>query len=107
LLKFVLQSTYFKKFVTDAFGLPTAVAILNEGDKNFFQWNSAVIYHCILISLAVGTLGQCYKTFYHGNLLPLRGFAIILCYKTLIKQNRMAVNNPDKKFYNTSPRCQA
>ncbi len=28
--------------------------------------------------------GQCYKTFYHGNLLPFHGKTIILCYKSYI-----------------------
>ncbi len=27
---------------------------------------------------------QCYKTFYHGNLLPFQGNTVILCYKTTI-----------------------
>jgi hypothetical protein len=30
------------------------------------------------------TRGQCYKTFYHGNLLPFLGNTIILCYKALL-----------------------
>ncbi len=28
--------------------------------------------------------GQCYKTFYRGNLPPFHGHNIILCYKTLL-----------------------
>ncbi len=27
------------------------------------------------------TWAQCYKTFYHGNLLPFHGHTVILCYK--------------------------
>ncbi len=30
------------------------------------------------------TRGQCYKTFYHGNLLPFHGNTIILCYKAIL-----------------------
>jgi hypothetical protein len=28
--------------------------------------------------------GQCYKTFYRGNLLPFHGNIIILCYKATL-----------------------
>jgi hypothetical protein len=28
--------------------------------------------------------GQCYKTFYHGNLLPFHGNTIILCYQAIL-----------------------
>jgi len=34
--------------------------------------------------LATPTSGQCYKTFYHGNLLPFHGNTIILCYKATL-----------------------
>ena len=27
---------------------------------------------------------QCYKTFYHGNLLPFHGHTVILCYKAIL-----------------------
>ncbi len=30
------------------------------------------------------TKGQCYKTFYHSNLMPFHGHTVILCYKTLL-----------------------
>ncbi len=30
------------------------------------------------------TWAQCYKTFYHGNLLPFQGNTIILCYKAIL-----------------------
>jgi hypothetical protein len=30
------------------------------------------------------TWGQCYKTFYHDNLLPFHGNTIILCYKAIL-----------------------
>ncbi len=30
----------------------------------------------------IDTKGQCYETFYHGNLPPFDGIAVILCYKT-------------------------
>jgi hypothetical protein len=57
----------------------------------------------------IETQVQCYKTFYHSNLPPFHGHTIILCYKTLSKYSKyhiMAVNNPDKKFYNIGPRWQ-
>jgi hypothetical protein len=28
--------------------------------------------------------GPCYKTFYHRNLLPFHGIAVILCFKTIL-----------------------
>jgi hypothetical protein len=28
--------------------------------------------------------GQCYKTFYHGNLLPFHCIGVILSYKTVL-----------------------
>jgi hypothetical protein len=34
-----------------------------------------------LLKLGRKTRAQCYKTFYHGNLPPFHGHAIILCYK--------------------------
>jgi hypothetical protein len=33
------------------------------------------------------TWGQCYKTFYSGNLLPFHGITIILCYKAILPWN--------------------
>ncbi len=33
---------------------------------------------------SIGTRGQCYKTFYRGNLLPFHGNTIILCYKAIL-----------------------
>jgi hypothetical protein len=30
------------------------------------------------------TRGQCYKTFYRGNLPPFHGNTIILCYKAIL-----------------------
>ncbi len=38
-----------------------------------------------LVVLRVNTCrAQCYKTFYHGNLLPFHGNTIILCYKAIL-----------------------
>ncbi len=34
--------------------------------------------------LICDTWGQCYKTFYRGNLLPFHGNTIILCYKAIL-----------------------
>jgi hypothetical protein len=31
-----------------------------------------------------GTRGQFYETFYHGNLPPFHGIAVILCYKAIL-----------------------
>jgi hypothetical protein len=38
--------------------------------------------------------GQCYKTFYRGNLPPFHGNTVILCYKAILpwKYCGMAVN---------------
>ncbi len=32
----------------------------------------------------IDTWGQCYKTFYHSNLLPFHGNTTILCYKAIL-----------------------
>ncbi len=32
----------------------------------------------------IGSRGQCYKTFYHGNLPPLHGNTVIQCYKAIL-----------------------
>jgi hypothetical protein len=51
------------------------------------------------------TLDQCYKTFYHGYLLPFMVFtAILMSYNTECQYNHgMAVNYSGKKFYNIGP----
>ncbi len=38
----------------------------------------------LLAHTHVTTWGQSYKTFYHGNVLPFHGNAIILCYKAIL-----------------------
>jgi hypothetical protein len=53
------------------------------------------------------TLGQCYKTFYHGYLLSFYGItAILMFYNTEWQYDHgMAVNYNGKKFYNNDPWC--
>ncbi len=49
------------------------------------------------------TVGQCYKSFYHGNLLPLYGN-----YSgNIFLQHRVAVNYHCEKCYNIGPWSQS
>jgi hypothetical protein len=54
--------------------------ILNLEKVGFYYCSNLMRY----LFYNIGSWGQSYTAFYHGNLLPFHGIVVILCYKPIL-----------------------